>query len=706
MGVQALPEYASSPGADAKTRCYKPLIIERTIPIATEIGTADRPASMTENHLPSKPGPAEIRAQRDKIVASKLFALSKRLRTFLSFIVDAALEGRADRLKEYTLGIDVFEKDQSFDPRIDSIVRVEAARLRNKLRDYYDGVGKSDPIRIDVPKGHYVPSFDYIKRNIESEEAAGKQQTRATVSKRNLAHHPLGWVAVGFVAAAVLFLVLVNFGLDETPPTPARVIDDKSIAVLPFLALSSGEDDGYFADGLTEEILNSLARLPELFVTARTSSFFFKDQNILIPDIANRLGVAHVVEGSVRRDGERLRIAVQLIRGSDNFHLWSQSYDRTRDDVFAVQKDIAERIAEVMGVVLDDASRAVMHGAGIEDVEAFIAYQKGQEAFANAHQGMNMSDALAIANAHFGDALQAAPGLTKVRLMKADLRGHILFEIIAGVRDEKYPGELQETLAALREEYRLAVELSPAGKKRDLLELERTFFSDDWGALPARIGKAMQPGGCAQSSWTNAFISPLGWARVLSTKYAEAITCDPLDTLASFVLASTFIWSGDSIAALEVIDEAEAKGLGHPFLEDARYWALLATGRLDDPATLGPGPGGGNMPYDRQILREALVGDPAVAREMADDYWSGPNANDFSSLVIAAVVGDRERANEVAGRIDAHPGSVVVLSSAIFTCYCGAPFDLEATPNYRDRLTEGQLKWPPLTRIDYPTKTW
>ncbi len=97
----------------------------------------------------------------------------------------------------------------------------------------------------------------------------------------------------------------------------------ESVAVLPFTAMSSGEDDGYFADGLTEEILNSLARLPELLVTARTSSFHFKDQNMPVPEIAATLGVMNVVEGSVRRSGERVRITAQLIRAEDGFHLWS-----------------------------------------------------------------------------------------------------------------------------------------------------------------------------------------------------------------------------------------------------------------------------------------------------------------------------------------------------------------------------------------------
>ncbi len=131
----------------------------------------------------------------------------------------------------------------------------------------------------------------------------------------------------------------------------------QSVAVLPFTSMSSGEDDSYFADGLTEEILNSLSRLPELLVTARTSSFHFKDKNLPVPEIAATLGVDHVVEGSVRRSGERVRITAQLIRAEDGFHLWSDTYDRTLEDVFAVQEDIAENIAETLDVVLNEDKR-------------------------------------------------------------------------------------------------------------------------------------------------------------------------------------------------------------------------------------------------------------------------------------------------------------------------------------------------------------
>ncbi len=481
----------------------------------------------------------------------------------------------------------------------------------------------------------------------------------------------------------------------------------KTIAVLPFITMSSGEDDGYFADGLTEEILNALAQLPELQVIARTSSFFFKGQDIPAPKIGTRLNVAHVVEGSVRRDGERVRITVQLIRTSDGFHVWSQSYDRTLDDVFAVQEDIAENIAEALDVVLDDNARQLMRSVGIRDVEAFIAYQKGLEAFATAHGGIERpAKSLAIANAYFDRALEAAPGLARARVMKADRAGHILIEIAAGGRDEDYPGEAQETLATMREEYDLAWRLSPPGNQRDILDVERTLFSEDWSRLPAQIQKAMQPGGCPLMNWTYEFIGPFGWAEQIAEKSRETLACNPMDLAASLQLPFSLIWAGDPEAALHAVEEADNKGLSHPWLEDGRFWALLAAGRVNDPAMRGPGPKGRTMLFDRQILREALAGDPAVARQMAKEYWSRPDADNRSSLVLAAVVGDRERANELAARIDAYPGSAVVLSGNVMYCFCGAPFDLEATPNYKARIEEAGFSWPPQKPIDYPAKTW
>lgn len=261
-------------------------------------------------------------------------------------------------------------------------------------------------------------------------------------------------------------------------------------------------------------------------------------------------------------------------------------------------------------------------------------------------------------------------------------------------------------LAALREEYDLAWQLSPPGNQRDILDLERTLFSEDWRRLKSRIESAIQPGRCPQMDWTNEFIAPLGWAAQLVEKSRETLACDPINIAAIHELPFLLIWAGDFDAALRAVEEAEDKGIRNPRLDDGRYWALLAAGRFDDRMAQGPGPDGSSMPYPRQILREALAGDPGMAQQMAENYWSSPDAENWASLWVAAVVGDRERTNELAASIDPRPGSAAVFSGVIFTCFCGAPFDLDVTPNYKARIEEAAVPWPPPKVIDYPTKSW
>jgi TolB-like protein len=151
----------------------------------------------------------------------------------------------------------------------------------------------------------------------------------------------------------------------------------RSIAVLPFVNMSPDKEQEWFSDGLTEEILNALARTPDLLVAARTSSFKFKGSTEDIPTIAAALGVAHVLEGSVRRARDRLRVTAQLIRASDGFHLWSQTYDRNPEDVISIQEDVAIEIATALETAIDPEALENMVSAGTNSVEAYNAYLKG-----------------------------------------------------------------------------------------------------------------------------------------------------------------------------------------------------------------------------------------------------------------------------------------------------------------------------------------
>ena len=159
---------------------------------------------------------------------------------------------------------------------------------------------------------------------------------------------------------ALLVLAIGVVVMDRLIPEKAPTIEqvevtaaaDHSIAVLPFVNVSSDSEQEYFSDGLSEELLNLLARIPELHVAARTSSFSFKGQKLEIPEIAERLKVAHVLEGSVRKSGNRVRITAQLIHAEDGYHLWSETYDRTLDDIFVIQDEIAAKVVEQLRLTL------------------------------------------------------------------------------------------------------------------------------------------------------------------------------------------------------------------------------------------------------------------------------------------------------------------------------------------------------------------
>src|SRR6267378_199723 len=204
-------------------------------------------------------------------------------------------------------------------------------------------------------------------------------------------HAHVRWAAVA-IGLLVLGAVVAAFMIvSRRPTTSLTAIPEKSIAVLPFVDMSAGKDQEYFSDGISEELLNLLAKIPQLQVTARTSSFAFKGKEIGVPEIARTLHVAHVLEGSVRKAGNSVRITAQLIKAGTDTHLWSQTYDRKLDDIFAIQDQIAADVVKQLKVTLLGAAPK----ARTTDPEAYALYlqavQLGRPFTAEAFQ---QSDAL------------------------------------------------------------------------------------------------------------------------------------------------------------------------------------------------------------------------------------------------------------------------------------------------------------------------
>jgi TolB-like protein/thioredoxin-like negative regulator of GroEL len=187
-------------------------------------------------------------------------------------------------------------------------------------------------------------------------------------------------IGVLLVIVSVMAVERVWFAADDVADDQAEVaevVTDKSIAVLPFVDLSEAQDQEWFAKGLTDEILNALMRTPDLLVASRTSSFKYIGSDLDIREIANELGVAHIVEGSIRRSGESIRVTAQLIRASDGFHLWSENYDRQLSDVIVIQEDLAVSIARALQTGMDPEALREMMVAGTRSVEAYEHYING-----------------------------------------------------------------------------------------------------------------------------------------------------------------------------------------------------------------------------------------------------------------------------------------------------------------------------------------
>ena len=560
-------------------------------------------------------------------------------------------------------------------------------------------------------------AFEMTPDGIKREKDIDREKSITPTTGRKLDR-----AIIGILTIALAYFVFDKFSTQDPAPqtTETTVLEApssaepaeqtataiQSVAVLPFTAMSSGEDDSYFADGLTEEILNSLARLPELLVTARTSSFHFKDKNLPVPEIAATLGVDHIVEGSVRRSGERVRITAQLIRAEDGFHLWSNTYDRTLEDVFAVQEDIAENIAETLDVVLNEAKRKQMSDARIKDVEAFIAYQKGLEAFEVSHSTGDPGVDLDIANAWFDRAIEIVPELTNALYLRTDLYGHIIYSNAIG-RDAFSESTPQEAVQEIKLSLDRAWQSASSDSQRAIMDAERTMLSNNWTGLPEKLEKALKPGDCTPLNWLPDVAVPFGWAAAAADHESEVLRCDPLRALPAIMLAYWEIWNGNAAKAVETAEKyLQIQGF-HPWLDDARYMALIASGQYrNDPDMLNPQPEGSAYQVPRELFLHAMNNDIETAQNVLDDWLVDNEADQLSMIMAMAVFGNREAANDYASRVDSRIGGTLALAETVKTCMCGAPFDLESTPNYRQRIEEAGFEWPPHSPINYPAKDW
>ncbi|MEO8483029.1 MAG: tetratricopeptide repeat protein [Acidobacteriota bacterium] len=269
--------------------------------------------------------PTRVREQLERILRSETFQQADRLKHFLTFIVGEAAGGRQTNLKEYVVGVQVFRKEESFDPRTDPIVRVQARRLRAKLVRYYREEGRTDPITIDLPKGGYAPVF--------------KPREAPVLLRRSIS---------------------------------TALVRRNTVIVQAFADHTGSQELGYLCEALRDELTHALTQLPGLRVLASRGP-----ETREAEDDAAR-SVAIVLGGSVRQSGNRLRIGVHLIDGASGCYLWSESIDTVGSEPFAVQESVAHAVLRRLEPELRDGRHVSALGRPAENLAAKNLYLQGR----------------------------------------------------------------------------------------------------------------------------------------------------------------------------------------------------------------------------------------------------------------------------------------------------------------------------------------
>jgi serine/threonine-protein kinase len=444
----------------------------------------------------------------------------------MTFVVQNTVNGSVDQLKEYVLGREVFDRGPDYDPRMDSIVRTESQRLRRKLREYYQAEGATDPVLITFQAGSYVPTFAY-RESISASTVMGK--------------------------------------MDQLNP--------RTVAVLPFLNLSPEPDQDYFCDGVAEDVIQILSRSSELRVIGRSSAFAFKNADCDLREVGAKLAAGTLVEGSVRKSGNQLRISVEMVDSVTGHIRWSHVFDVTLGDVFTIQEEIADAIATVLRVRLVPGTTGRL-ARDAPDISAYLLCLK-------ARQSWNEMTVLGYRTAigHFERAISLYPDYASLHAGLADAYCYLAFWGGMSPRDA-FPKAQKAALEALRLDKDLAHAYSSAAgatlfglwdfehatemaKRATYLEPSYAFGQTIYGFCLLANGKREEALQCFQRTVDLDPLSvranrTLGWMLGLESRYAEAeqyllaaVTLAPDSVEARCLLADLYVQQGRISAALE-----------------------------------------------------------------------------------------------------------------------------------------------------------
>lgn len=337
-----------------------------------------------------------VRSHLKEIVASRAFAGSKRAQDFLQLILEHALAGRYDCLRERMIGAEMFGRPIDYDTANDAVVRVKATEVRKKLAQYYQESERKPAVRIELPIGSYVPKFQWesleaaptgseaelppVAEETTAQEAIEERSQAKSDEPPSLPGQPLRRpprVPAALVLGLVLLAIVSYVGFQWWARHSNAPPEIRSIAILPLQNLSGDPAQEYFADGITEELIADLGQVSALRVISRTSAMTYKGTKKTLPEIARELDVDAIVEGSMVREGKQVRITAQLIDARTDHHIWAHSYVRDLTSILQLQGEVARAIADEVSINMTPQEQARLTRERPVNSDAEVLYLQG-----------------------------------------------------------------------------------------------------------------------------------------------------------------------------------------------------------------------------------------------------------------------------------------------------------------------------------------
>ena len=440
------------------------------------IGTGDR---TWETEVLSPKQIDLVRRHLKEVTESHAFAGSKRTQDFLALIVGHALEGEFDSLRERMIGAEMFGRPIDYDTGSDSVVRVKATEVRKRLTQYYLERDTPTTVRIEIPSGSYVPRFIFGQTGttahrqnelVPSVDVAQEVTPSEPPPANKAVSEPLpkgkprfsGTLLAGIFASAALLGVLAYMGIKRWYLDPRASSEIRSIAVLPLKNLSGDPSQEYFADGMTEELINDLDQVSTLRVISLTSSMSYKGTKKKLPDIARELAVNGVVEGGVLREGNQVRISTQLIDARNDRPIWAHTYVRDLNSDLAWQGEIAQAIADEISINVTPQEQARLARRRPIDPQAQDSYLRGMLQLD--------ADDCRSAIVYFQNALAKNPNYAEAHAALADCYGRL---------GESGRMAYKEAFSSQKTEAARAIELDES-LPEGYAELANTAMTLDW----------------------------------------------------------------------------------------------------------------------------------------------------------------------------------------------------------------------------------